>query len=159
VIAKPVLIFFVSFFIPFFLLSQVTEESIARITFEVNQVRQKGVKCGDIYMPAVNSISWRNDLFFVSSEYARYMYDNSHFGHLSMDGKDAGDRLDLIGYKWQYVGENLAVGQHDFPEVLEDWLESESHCKMLMNPNMQHFAVARYKEYWVQTFASLFESN
>jgi uncharacterized protein YkwD len=148
------LIFVLSAFCPN-LNAQMSEESISTITNQINDIRTNMIRCGNELIPSVNQIEWHRGLYKASSDYAYYMYDNSHFGHVSLAGEDAGDRLDKIGYKWRYVGENLAAGQHNFHEVLEDWLKSETHCKMLMNPHMQHFAVARYKEYWVQTFAAL----
>lgn len=135
--------------------AQITDESISIISSKINGIRAKDVKCGDELMPGVSEIEWNDDLYTVSSEYAFYMSENRHFAHASKKGEDAGDRLDEIGYNWRFVGENLALGQHDFDEVLEDWLQSKSHCKMLMNPNMRHFALARYKRYWVQTLAAL----
>jgi len=105
-------------------------------------------------MHPVNNLYWNEQLYDASLVYANYMKRNNHFDHLSLEGEDAGMRLDKIGYNWRLVGENIAVGQHDFYEVLKDWINSESHCKMLMSPDMHHFAVARNEKYWVQTFAT-----
>ena len=135
--------------------AQITDESISVISSKINEIRASEVMCGDELMPGVSEIQWNDDLYRVSSEYAVYLSEHRHFAHVSKKGEDAGDRLDRIGYNWRFVGENLALGQHGFDEVLEDWLKSKSHCKMLMNPNMQHFALARYKQYWVQTLAAL----
>ncbi|MEE9373421.1 MAG: CAP domain-containing protein [Saprospiraceae bacterium] len=134
--------------------AQLPSNSINLITQEINDVRSVGLRCGGTYMPPVHKIYWHEKLYNVSLEYATYMRDNDHFAHLSKEGDDAGIRLDKIGYKWKFVGENIAMGQHDFHEVMKDWIKSESHCKMLMSNNMFHFAVARNKEYWVQTFAT-----
>ena len=133
---------------------QLSSNTIERITSEVNKVRAKGLMCGNTRMPPVHAVQWNDKLYEVSLEYATYMNENRHFAHVSKDGEDAGMRLDEVGYNWRYVGENIAMGQYDFPEVLQDWIESESHCKMLMSKNMKHFAVARNKKYWVQTFAT-----
>ena len=153
------LIVFVFNLFSFFAAAQLAEESISEITSKINEIRANLIRCGSELMPKVNPIHWHDDLYKASSDYALYMKENGHFGHVSLEGDDAGDRLDKVGYKWRYVGENLASGQHNFEEVLQDWLKSESHCKMLMNANMQHFAIARYKEYWVQTFGALQDSR
>ena len=105
-------------------------------------------------MPPANEVLWNDQLYDASMGYASYMKENNHFSHLSLEGEDAGIRLDKIGYNWKLVGENIAVGQHNFSEVLSDWLKSDSHCIMLMNPEMHHFAIARNEKYWVQTFAT-----
>lgn len=133
---------------------QISQESIDKMTIEVNKVRASGVKCGSTRMPPVHELYWNEKLYTVSEEYASYMEEHDHFDHISIEGEDAGMRLDKAEYKWRYVGENIAFGQFDFYEVLKDWVKSESHCKMLMSPNVRHFAVAREKEYWVQTFAT-----
>lgn len=134
--------------------AQLSENTIQKVTTLVNEVRAKGYKCGGEYMPPIHELHWHPELYEVSLDYAQYMKENDHFAHVSKEGQDAGDRLDLAGYNWQYVGENLAMGQHDFHEVLKDWLRSPLHCKMLMSEDMHHFGVAKEGKYWVQTFAT-----
>jgi len=134
--------------------AQLSESTITKVTQLVNSERAKGHKCGGEKMPPVHPLLWQDQLYNVSQDYAQYMKKNNHFAHLSKEGEDAGDRLDKVGYNWQYVGENLAMGQDDFHEVLNDWLRSPLHCKMLMSEDMHHFAVAKDGKYWVQTFAT-----
>lgn len=83
------------------------------------------------------------------------MQTYNYFDHHSIAGEDVGERLDKLDYKWQYVGENLAVGQKTFDETMKDWIKSPSHCRMLMNPDMNEVAVAKYGKYWVQHFGKL----
>lgn len=116
----------------------------------INAIRGSGCQCGDNYMEAVHDLQWNDTLESTAYRYARQMDYYKFFSHRSPDGKDVGERLDDAGYRWRYAGENLAKGQKNFEETLKDWLESPSHCRMLMNPRMKEMGLARYGDYWVQ---------
>ncbi|MBT8233936.1 MAG: CAP domain-containing protein [Saprospiraceae bacterium] len=119
---------------------------------KVNQLRAKGCKCGRTYYESAPTLKWSETLEGSAMSHAREMDRYNYFGHQSVEGKDIGQRLDLIGYKWQYAGENLAVGQKSFDEAFRDWIKSPTHCKMLMNANMTEMGISRYSKYWVQHF-------
>lgn len=121
---------------------------------QVNKVRSKPCKCGSEWMPAVGQVQWNDTLEYTAYKHARQMEVHGFFSHRSLDGKNVGERLDQAGYKWHYAGENLAEGQRDFDEVIEDWIESPTHCKMLMNPKMKEMGISRYGKYWVQHFGT-----
>ncbi len=121
---------------------------------KVNKLRSQGCYCGHKWMPPVQPLKWSDTLEKSALSHAIDMYENHFFAHFSHKGEDIGERLDLFGYKWQYVGENIGEGQSNFDEVLNDWIKSKSHCKMLMNGNMKEMAVINYKQYWVQHFGT-----
>ncbi|MDA8692927.1 CAP domain-containing protein [Saprospiraceae bacterium] len=121
----------------------------------INKLREKGCKCGRKRMKPVNPVTWNNTLEISAYIHAKEMQTYNYFDHHSMSGEDVGERLDKLDYKWQYVGENLAVGQKTFDETMKDWIKSPSHCRMLMNPDMNEVAVAKYGKYWVQHFGRL----
>ncbi|MBK7223695.1 MAG: CAP domain-containing protein [Saprospiraceae bacterium] len=125
-----------------------------RMLDAVNQLRSQGCYCGRKYMPAAEPLTWNDTLYLSAMNHAIEMHDFDFFAHYSKDGKNIGERLDAFEYPWQYAGENLGEGQTSFEEVLRDWLQSRSHCRMLMNPNMTEMAVARYKNIWVQHFGT-----
>ncbi len=118
----------------------------------VNKIREKGCYCGRKYMSPVNKITWNNLLYKSAHNQATEMYEHNFFAHYSSDGLDIGQRLDQVGYAWMVAGENLGEGQKSFDEVLQDWLNSYSHCTMLMNPKVNEMAVAKVDKYWVQHF-------
>jgi uncharacterized protein YkwD len=124
------------------------------LLMKVNKIRASGCYCGRKWMPPANALKWSETLEQSAISHGKDMYENNFFAHFSSKGEDIGQRLDLFGYKWQYVGENLGEGQSNFDEVLKDWLQSKSHCRMLMNDNMREMAVIQYKQYWVQHFAT-----
>ena len=122
---------------------------------QINMIRTKGCKCGNTYMKPTNTLEWNKLLLKSAYKYAKEMSKYDNFSHHSIHGLDIGERVDNIGYKWQDVGENLAKGQTSFRETLTDWVESPSHCKMLMNPKMKEMGMARVGKYWVHHFGTL----
>jgi uncharacterized protein YkwD len=118
----------------------------------VNEVRSEGCYCGRKYMKPVEPVTWNSTLYSSAMNHAKHMNRYDHFSHYSVDGKNIGERIEAVGYKWHVVGENLAVGQTNFEEVLRDWIRSKEHCVMLMDPRVTEMGIARYRKYWVQHF-------
>lgn len=135
------------------LLSQPQSSSVQRVINELNHLRSRGCKCGNEYMGPVGPIKWSDQLYTVSNKYAKYLYQNNLFSHVSRDGKTLGDRLDAIGYDWQRIGENLGRGYDDFYAVLKAWIDSPTHCKMLMDPEVTDMGMSKHYDYWVQSFS------
>ncbi len=118
----------------------------------VNAIRTKGCYCGRRYMPPVEPVQWNDKLYFTAYTQAEEMHTHNYFAHFSKDGLNIGERLEKGGYNWMVAGENLGEGQLSFEEVMEDWLRSYSHCKMLMHPRVTEMGVAKVNRYWVQHF-------
>jgi len=126
---------------------------------KINKLRAKGCNCNGEFMRPVGPLTWSSTLMSSALFHARDMKRRNYFSHYSPNGNDIGDRLDAVGYKWSYCGENLGVGQQNFDEVFEDWIKSQSHCKMLMNPEVKEVAVASVGTYWVQHFGKRFSQD
>lgn len=135
------------------LISQPAEKDIEKVVFEVNKLRKRGCFCGGKWMPPVRPVQWDHTLYEASKRYARYMYNNDHFSHFSKTGEDLGDRLDLMGYQWKKIGENIGFGYRDFYGVFAAWKKSDSHCEMLMDPEVTQMGISKYYTYWVQSFS------
>jgi uncharacterized protein YkwD len=118
----------------------------------VNHVRSEGCKCGGKKMPPVGKVKWNHTLQSSAAAHAEDMDKNNYFSHYSLKGEDVGKRVDVFHYKWLVIGENIAEGQRDFYEVLEDWLGSPSHCRMIMDPKVDEMGIGRSGKYWVQHF-------
>lgn len=129
--------------------------SQAYILKKINNIRTHGCKCGRKRMKSVNKLTWSETLAYSAALHAGEMDKYDYFAHRSKEGLDVGDRLDEIGYKWQYVGENLAIGQKTFDEALKDWMDSDSHCKMIMNSDMKEMGLSRVGKYWVNHFGAV----
>ena len=120
----------------------------------VNQVRQKGCKCGDTYYYPVQPVNWNSQLEEAAYSHASDMNTRKYFSHKSPEGFNAGVRIDLAGYKWMAFGENIALGYSSEKSVLEGWLKSPGHCKNIMNKTYKEMAVAKVGNYWTQEFAT-----
>ncbi len=121
---------------------------------KINDIRRKGCKCGRKRMKPVQPIKWNGTLYKAAKNYSAYMEKYDHFSHISLSGKNVGDRFDRVGYPFRFSGENIGYGYDDFDSVLIGWLESTSHCKMIMNKDMVDMAIGRYGIYWVQYFGA-----
>ena len=131
----------------------------ASILKKVNRVRSTGCFCDRKYMPSTTPLTWNDTLYKSALVHAKEMTRYNFFAHYSIEGADIGERLEEYGYDWQVAGENLGEGQRSFEEVLRDWLNSRSHCKMLMNPKVNEMAVATQGRFWVQHFGKQMPAN
>jgi len=129
------------------------------VLHKVNKLRTKGCRCGRKKMKPTHPLSWNETLTYSAYLHAKQMEDFNFFAHRSIDGLDIGERLDKLAYKWQYVGENLAEGQLSFEEAFQDWVDSPSHCQMLMNPDMKEMGLSKYGKYWVHHFGTQMPPN
>ena len=63
------------------------------------------------------------------------MFSQQYFEHTSPDGKTAADLVRDAGYKFQIVGENLALGVFDSDKALvKAWMDSPAHRANILNP-------------------------
>lgn len=78
------------------------------------------------------------------------------FSHFRPDGTRCHTVLDDLNIDFTFAGENIAYGQDTPAEVMNDWMESESHRKNILNSRYEEIGVACYKQngiyYWVQVF-------
>jgi len=123
----------------------------------INKTRTEGCKCGDSYMPPVSPLVWNNQLQFSALGHAQDMARNKYFSHVSKNGNKIKERISGAGYTREgfqtyTIGENIAWGQRSIREVMKGWLDSESHCKNLMNPAFKEVGIAMENYYWVQDF-------
>jgi uncharacterized protein YkwD len=120
----------------------------------VNNVRATGCNCGTTAMPPVAPLSWNDVLAKSSLIHSTDMNATGQFIHNSSDGTSFSDRITASGYKWRTVGENIAAGQKTEQQVFTDWLNSEGHCKNMMNGSFKDMGAARVSIYWTQDFGA-----
>jgi uncharacterized protein YkwD len=73
------------------------------------------------------------------------MSNKDYFSHTSLDGKSPFDRIRAAGYSYRAAGENIAAGTalKTPAAVVQAWLDSPGHCKVLMNPKYRDLGVGR----------------
>lgn len=85
---------------------------------------------------------------------AQFQAANAHMTHDGNGGM--GERVSAQGYPWRYVGENVAAGQKDVPEVFTAWANSPGHLANIRGQFTEMgLASARGTDgvlYWAQVF-------
>src|SRR6185436_6715944 len=66
------------------------------------------------------------------------------FDHTNLAGKDPFQRMMDAGYVGFTMGENIAMGQQTPEEVVDGWLDSDGHCRNIMDPSFKEIGVG----YW-----------
>lgn len=140
-----------------------SEEKVSARAWEhftlVNQLRSEGFACPNGATFAANQVPLQFDcrLWRASQLHSQDMADNSYFSHSSQDGRSPWDRADAQDISAN--GENIAAGRDSAQAVLEQWKNSDGHCRNMGNPSFKLFAVgyafnagAPYKHYWTQMF-------
>jgi uncharacterized protein YkwD len=120
----------------------------------VNEVRTKGCQCGNTYYQPATPVSWNNQLEAAAYVHSADMNQNNFFSHTAPNGTNAGVRITNAGYNWRTYGENIASGYKTEASVVKGWVESEGHCKNIMNPAFKEMGVARAGNYWTQEFGA-----
>ena len=71
------------------------------------------------------------------------MFGNQYFEHTALDGKTAADLIKSVDYKFQIVGENLALGIFDTDKSLvQAWMNSPTHKANILNPKYTEMGAA-----------------
>ena len=73
--------------------------------------------------------------------------------HFGSDGSDPGKRLERAGYRWSTIGENIAAGQIDAQEVVQDWINSPAHRANLLKEGLTDIGVGYNHDYWTLDMA------
>ncbi len=120
----------------------------------VNNQRLQGCDCGSVYYPPAAAVTWNNQLEAAATAHAADMNQYNYFSHTGRDGSSPGDRIRDAGYDWFTYGENIAKGHPDEQAVVTAWINSEGHCKNIMNPSFREMGVSKVGPYWVQEFGA-----
>jgi uncharacterized protein YkwD len=120
----------------------------------VNDTRAAGCTCGTTVMPSVAPLTWNDILASSALAHSEDMNATGQFSHNSSDGTSFSARITAAGYIWSTVGENIAWGQTTEQQVFTAWIQSEGHCKNIMNGSFKEFGAARSGTYWTQDFGT-----
>ncbi|CAA6817779.1 MAG: Unknown protein [uncultured Sulfurovum sp.] len=142
----------------------------------INAARAQAQDCGSRgEYSATTALTWSDKLYSASYEHLQDLVASQTFAHKGSGtesdwtGYKASIQSDLIsrseayGYIWSHLGENLAGGtsMDEVEEAINAWLESDSHCENLMDPNFTEVGMAMIKDdnslythYWSQNFGT-----
>jgi uncharacterized protein YkwD len=115
----------------------------------VNKEREKA---------GLNKLSWDTEVVSVARAHATDMWERKYFGHVSSEGKDAGDRLTEAEVNYDYAGENLALA----PTVSTahvGLMNSEGHRENILEPKFNKVGIGVidnevYGKMFVQVFTN-----
>ena len=125
-----------------------------------NKHRAVGAACGGTYYPPVAPVTWDEQLAQSAQAYVTRQATREFTGHIDPDdGSTPQARNTAVGYTGTLSGENLAYGLRSARVVVDAWLGSEYHCKVLMSREYTVLGVAvaarpesKYGLYWAQNF-------
>ena len=121
----------------------------------VNDTRAAGCTCGTTLMPPVAPLTWSDALASAALSHSLDMNATGQFSHNSSDGTSFSTRITASGYtNWSALGENIAYGQTTEQQVFNAWIQSEGHCKNIMNGSFKEIGAAKVGTYWTQDFGA-----
>jgi len=125
----------------------------------VNELRATGFTCpnGATFSPNRIPLQFDCRLWRAAQLHSQDMADQAYFSHDSKDGRSPWDRAEAQGIRAN--GENIAGGRDTAQGVLEQWKNSDGHCRNMGNPAFKLFAVgygfnvgSPLRHYWTQMF-------
>jgi uncharacterized protein YkwD len=128
-------------------------EALARL----NALRALGADCRSHgRFGRADPLVWSPVLTQSAQSHAQDMAARDYLSHVSPGGLTLPDRIDMTGYRWRSLGEDIAGGYLDLDSVLPAWMASDSHCATLMNPRLSEVGLAcvagtrrsLYRTYW-----------
>jgi len=141
----------------------------------INSARSVARDCNDglgLVGPS-QALTWSDELYDSAYEHSMDLAQSNTFSHsgsgteYDITGMNRGgrksqffERIESNGYSDFYtLGENIAGGQSELNQVMNDWLESPAHCTNIMNNKFKEVGVAivtkedsDFKIYWTQNF-------
>lgn len=123
----------------------------ARVLELINQERAK------LALPALKA---QSQLAAAARTHSAEMGCNNYFSHTGLNGSTVASRIEQQGYKWSWVGENIAGGSNTPEAVVQQWMNSAPHKANILSPNFTDAGVgyayasnSTYKHYWTLDFA------
>lgn len=134
------------------------DKEINRLMEMINDKRASGRSCGKEMIRPSRPLRWDKRLARAAFIHARDLANRDTLSHKGLDGSGPGERIRSSGYKWKAYGENVGEGYETPEDMLMAWLQSEGHCKNIMNPLFRDLGIARIsdnkKTYWVLVLAT-----
>ena len=86
------------------------------------------------------------------------MAARDYFSHTTPDGVTFSQRIDAEGYRWSFVGENIAAGQRNATEVMKAWMNSPGHRANILNCQFRNIGIGVVQNgkspVWTQDFGT-----
>lgn len=132
-----------------------------RVLALVNEARSSSRRCGRKRFAAAPALALSDALQQAAAIHASDMARRSTLSHTGGDASTPAERATRTGYRWRFVGENIASGQATPEQVVTEWVDSPHHCSNLMSADFTEMGVAWAADpksaggiYWAQVFGS-----
>jgi uncharacterized protein YkwD len=132
----------------------------------INTKRASGFTCpapvGN--RPAVPAVTWNAKLELMSLKHTNVLVNvNADFGkvdpHSGVGDGTVSTRATAVSYPFLAIGENIAAGQLNVTEAMDDWLASSGHCAAIMDADFTQIGASKlgtnggaYATYWTLNF-------
>jgi uncharacterized protein YkwD len=121
-----------------------------RATFEeVNRIRRaRGLR----------PFRWNDRIHAAARDHSADQRRCGHMSHGSPDPRreDLKDRMRLAGWQGRQWAEVVAWGYKTPPAVVDGWMNSSGHRKILLDPALEEAGFARDGDYWTGDFGTPF---
>lgn len=67
---------------------------------------------------------------------------HNRLSHIGTDGSSPGKRVLSVGYDFDLITENVAIGYIESKQVLQAWLRSSTHRKNIFEPQTNDLGLA-----------------
>jgi uncharacterized protein YkwD len=128
-------------------------ESITRLIELHNEVRSKA---------DTGLLEAEPRLTAAARRHAEDMAQNERLDHKGKDGSTMVERVRDEGYRFRFLGENIAYGMRTPEHALKQWLNSPPHKKNILNGDFREIGAAAVrskggKVYWCVVFGKPLE--
>ena len=145
---------------------QVSSSQTIELLRLVNEARAQTQVCGSEALAPVAPLTLNEQLNQAAQGHSNDMATNNFLAHTGSNGSSFNQRIEAQGYIFSFAGENVAAGKSTAQETMQQWLNSEGHCRNIMNPNFTQMGVgfaensaSQYRVYWTQVFGTPFGSS
>lgn len=97
----------------------------------------------------------------AAQSHAADMVARRFFSHTGSNGSSTVERATAVGYRYSFLGENIAAGAATPEDTIRQWMQSPGHRRNILDANFTEIGFGymsasadRYRYYWVQVFGT-----
>ncbi len=124
----------------------------------VNEEREKA---------GLGAVQWCDGIAACARAHSNDMCDRNYFSHTNPEGEGPSDRgraghagsytFDpIVPSPYQYLAENIAMGQSSAEQAMHDWMNSSGHRNNILTGSHTHVGIGRCEgcgRHWTQIFS------
>lgn len=130
----------------------------AAINLAAAQMKSAGTLPEQINLQRINAglplLTRDSRLMAAAEAHALDMATMGTLTHVGLSGYTVGTRVNIQGYCYSLVTENIASGWRTVALVVRGWMASDGHRANILNPQVKEYGAGRAGDYWVMIFAA-----